>query len=996
MFETWMRKYEDLALVKKLTVILCLIGLVPTIVTAVIGLYSSWSSIETQKSESLQAIAHLKSDALESYFKNSNNLVLNIANNPMTISAASAFNRTFALYPPFQQTQLASLQRFYQESFREKFTERAGTAPDVDKIFEDIGPKAYALQHAYIAGNPNPLGQKEALTQAGNQEYDFSHRRFHNDFRNYAQRFGLYDIFLVDLASGDIVYSVYKEIDFATNLIDGPFAHSGIGKAFTQVRDHLAEGQPVDTVFVDYEQYRPSYDAPASFIATPVYDDGVAVSVLIVQMPIDQVSSVMSKDYGLGETGESFVIGADKRLRSDTFHNANFTVTSSYINNIIIDTEAVNAAFTSTTLEPDAALYGENYNSKPTLTVYEKVNVSPDVEWIIIVEQESSEALAAVFTLQIIYFLVVVVLVSLVLFTAKTFGLRISRPIQELSSFILTLRQNWHFSDRAKVHSKDETGQAAEALNTMLASLNDAVGAISSTMKGLSKGDFSQRVESDMNGDLLILKRSIDEFAGEIETTVEDIGNVMAKIEQGDFNSRVTVDAQGQLATLKNQVNCSAATTAAFILDAKTAMAALKVGDYNQRVTASAAGDLASLKDSINQSMENTEGIIVNICDVMASMSEGRFGQTVSMDAQGKMNEMKVAVNGASTSTEAVIANIVSVMGQVSNGNFTARCDTAKVSGDLLQLATSVNQSAENIEHILTHTRQVLEQLAQGNLTDHFTLDVQGDYKTLKHGINQTMASLADMLQEIQGTASTVTDKSEETSAEVSELNQQIDTQVKSLKDVSTLMRAMRSNIDEALDHANVSVSVSQTALEHARESEELVKQIENAMVSIIDSSRKMQQIISTIEGIAFQTNLLALNASVEAARAGEQGRGFSVVAGEVRNLAQRSAEAAKEISALITESDERIVLGAEQVNLSGDLLKKITESNNEVCANFERVDISIKAQFDRVRDASDGVDGVGDSIQQSALILSRINDNMDGMSGQAENLNAMIGRFKY
>ncbi|OEE86431.1 chemotaxis protein [Enterovibrio norvegicus FF-162] len=996
MFETWMRKFEDFALVKKLTVILCLIGLVPTIFTAGIGLYSSWSSMETQKSDSLQAIAHLKGDALESYFKNSNSVLLSIANNPMTASAAPAFNNAFNNYPQFKQSQLPDIQRYYQEQFNTKFQEINGIPLDADALFEAIGPQAYALQHAYITNNPNPLGQKQALTQAGNQEYDFTHRRFHADFQNYVENFGFYDIFLVDLESGNVVYSAHKEVDFATNLIDGPFAESGLGHAFSGLRERLAAGQSVKTHFVDYQQYRPSYDAPTSFIATPIYTNGEAVSALIVQLPIDQISAVMGKDYGLGETGESFVIGSDKRLRSDTFHNEELTVLSSFKDNIVVNTEAIDAAMASTTSEPPAALHGDNYNGESTLTVYQKVNVSPDVEWLVVVEQESSEALAAVFTLQIIYLLVVVIMVSLVLFTAKTFGLRISRPIQELSAFILALRQNWNFSNRAKVHSKDEAGQAAEALNTMLASLNDAVGTISTTMNGLSQGDFTQRVNTEMTGDLLVLKRSINEFAGELEATVEDIGNVMSQIEQGDFSNRVVKDAQGQLATLKNQVNSSTATTAAFIADTKTVMAALEVGDYNPRITAPAAGDLASLKESINQSIANTEGIIINICDVMASMSEGRFGQTVSLNAQGKMNEMKMAVNGASTSTGTVIANIVSVMNQVSNGDFSARCDTMNVSGDLRQLATSVNQSAENIEHILTHTRQVLEQLAQGNLTDNFTLDAHGDYKTLKQGINQTMASLAVMLKEIQSTASTVSNTSEETSAEVSGLNQQIVTQVKSLKDVSTLMRAMRSNIDEALDHANVSVSVSQKALEHAQESEVLVKQIESAMVSIIDSSRKMQQIISTIEGIAFQTNLLALNASVEAARAGEQGRGFSVVAGEVRNLAQRSAEAAKEISALIIESDERIVLGAEQVNLSGDLLKKITESSSEVCANFDRVNISIKAQFDRVRDASDGVEGVGDSIQQSARILTRINDNMDGVSGQAENLNAMIRRFKY
>ncbi|MDD1793295.1 methyl-accepting chemotaxis protein [Enterovibrio sp. ZSDZ42] len=996
MLETWMQKFENYALIKKLTVILCLIGLVPTVITAAIGLYSSWASMEAEKSDALQAIAHLKGDAIESYFDNSHRVVLSIAQSPMTLAAAPAFNNTFTLYGDSLPQQFSDIQRFYRKDFLSKFESHANNLPDVEAVADNLSPKALAFQHNYIVNNPNPLGEKDLMRQGGNQEYDFAHRRFHSDFRNYANDFGFYDIFLVDIATANVVYSVYKEIDYATNLDNGPFADSGLSQAFSMVRNQVSSGESVDTVFVDYQQYFPSYNAPASFIAAPVYDNGIAISVIVVQLATDQISAVMSKDYGLGETGESFIIGSDKRLRSDTFHNESLTVDGSFKNNLTLDTDSINAALGSQTKEPDAALHGDNYQGESTLTLYQKVAISPDIEWLVVVEQSESEALSAVNTLKIIYLFVVIIMISLVLFTAKTFGLRISRPIQDLSAFILSLRQHWNFSSRAEVHSKDETGQAAEALNTMLASLNGAVGCISDTMSGLSQGDFSQRVDTDMAGDLLVLKQSINQFAHKIEISVKDIGNVMAKIEQGDFKSRVVVDAQGQLATLKNQVNSSAATTAAFIDDAKMVMGALEVGDYNRRITAPAAGDLASLKESINQSIDNTEGIIVNICDVMASMSEGKFGQTVALNAHGKMNEMKVAVNGASTTTGSVFNNIVSVMEEVSSGNLSARCNTHNVSGDLLQLATSVNQSAENIEHVLTHTREVLDKLAQGNLKDSFSLEVNGDYQTLKSGINQTIMSLADMVHEIQGTASTVTHQSEETSAEVLGLNQQIDTQVKHLKDVSTLMRAMRSNIDEALDHANVSVTVSQKALDHAKESEVLVKQIDAAMMSITDSSRKMQQIISTIEGIAFQTNLLALNASVEAARAGEQGRGFSVVAAEVRNLAQRSAEAAKEISALIIESDERIVLGVEQVSLSGDLLNKITHSNNEVCANFDRVNISIKAQFERVNDASQGVEGVGDSIQQSAQTLHRINDNMDGVSGQAESLNVMIGRFKY
>ncbi|CZF82590.1 Methyl-accepting chemotaxis protein II [Grimontia celer] len=992
-----MQKFEDFALVKKMTVILCLIGFVPTVLTALIGLYSSSNSIEQQKSESLQAIAQLKADALELYFENSKSVLKSIAQNPLTVDAISPLLSSFKDYPEENiQQKMQDLAAFYEETFAPNYQFETDSTLETGQLMQGANAKMISLQHAYIVKNHYPVGQKDQLRQAGRSAYDEVHKNVHSTFRQYLDDFGFYDIFLVSLSTGDVVYSVFKEIDFATNLDEGPYASSGLGDTYRDLKTRLLNGEEVETVFNDYGQYLPSYDTPAAFAATPVYVNGVPKAALVIQLPLDQISKVMSKGYGLGRTGESYIVGPDRKLRSDTFLSEDMTVESAFRENKTISTIAVEAAFNSTSSIPDTAIHGLNYRDHDVFTVFRKVTIGNNTDWVIIVEQDVSEALEAITGLELIYLVVAFVLVALVLFSAKHFGQLIAKPIQELSAFILSLRESWRFSDRANVHSKDETGQAAEALNTMLASLDTAVGSISNTMEGLSEGDFSQRVSSEMTGDLQKLKLSINEFASEIEVTVKGIGDVMAKIEQGNFSSQVTTNAKGQLGVLKAQVNSSARATAAFIEDAKLVMSALEVGDYNKRITTPAAGELASLKDSINQSIANTEGVIVNICDVMEALSQGKFGQTASIEAAGKLEEMKIAVNRASTSINEVIANIVSVMAQVSEGDFSARCQTTKVSGDLLNLANAVNQSATNIDETLAHTHEILEKLSRGDLTETFDHKVSGDYQKLKSGINDTIISLAYMVQEIQGSAATATNSSKETNAEVSNLNSQLDTQIKGLKDVTLRMAAMKSNIEETLDHAKVSVSVSQTALDHAHQSEVLVKEVEDAMKSITDSSRKMQLIIETIEGIAFQTNLLALNASVEAARAGEQGRGFSVVAGEVRNLAQRSADAAKEISSLIKESDTRVTLGAEKVNLSGELLSKITQSNSEVCANFERVNLSIKAQFDRVREASDGVTDVGDNIQQCARILNRINNNMDGVNEQAENLNRMIGRFNY
>ncbi|WP_235869894.1 methyl-accepting chemotaxis protein [Veronia nyctiphanis] len=352
-------------------------------------------------------------------------------------------------------------------------------------------------------------------------------------------------------------------------------------------------------------------------------------------------------------------------------------------------------------------------------------------------------------------------------------------------------------------------------------------------------------------------------------------------------------------------------------------------------------------------------------------------------------------MNLASGSTDKVITSILKVMDAIVDGDFKTRSD-ANAQGGLLKLASAVNGTGEKLQETFSHTQVVMQSLSKGDLTQNFTMTVSGDYSRLKDSTNQTIGNLSGMIQEIQGTASTVNDKTDDASDEVSGLNQQLEEQVQSIQNIGGLMDTMRTSINETLSKARFSSSLSQDALKHAMQGKDVIDDIENAMNAITQSSKQMQQIISVIDGIAFQTNLLALNAAVEAARAGEQGRGFSVVASEVRALAQRSSDAAKEISSLINESDKRISRGVSQVNESGKLLKKITDSNNDVCSNFEQVNQAIQDQFKQVESVSEDVRTVDDNIQLCAEILNRLKSNMDDVSSQADGLTDLIKRFKY
>ncbi|MHA7776211.1 methyl-accepting chemotaxis protein [Roseibium sp. M-1] len=215
------------------------------------------------------------------------------------------------------------------------FTLEAATAFSQAYQALDADP-ATALKQAYISGNPNPLGQKHKLDAAETGTgYDSAHARFHPWFRDFLTERGYYDIFLFNMA-GDLVYTVFKEEDFATNFRgNGPWTDTDLGKAFRAAADTPSGSNQ----FFDFDAYAPSHGAPASFIAKRIEQDGKPIGVLAFQMPIDRINLIMSRTAGLGTTGETVIVGTDGLLRNDS----RFTDTNDILATRISDEAATQA-----------------------------------------------------------------------------------------------------------------------------------------------------------------------------------------------------------------------------------------------------------------------------------------------------------------------------------------------------------------------------------------------------------------------------------------------------------------------------------------------------------------------------------------------------------------------------------------------------------------------------------------------------------------------------
>jgi len=332
----------------RLLLALLAVSLIPLALTGVAMYNSSAEAIKTQAFNQLETVRTITAKSVERYFERLHDQLRVAAEDRMTVDAMRQFAAGFEAAAATDDTKAMaavrrSLDGFYTGEFASEF--RARTKEDVDArpIAEALEDDGATLQDLYIRRNPNPIGSKHLLDAADDDStYTKAHATFHPLFRNMMQRYGLADVFLIDATTGEIVYSVFKEIDFAASLRHGPLAASTFAKAFQEAvgagrRDAVAYGQ--------FAPYLPSLMAPASFMAAPVYDGRDVIGVIAFQIAIDRADAIINETTGMGKTGETYAIGPDRLFRSNSRFAKDLGVESTIINPTIkVDTLPVRTA----------------------------------------------------------------------------------------------------------------------------------------------------------------------------------------------------------------------------------------------------------------------------------------------------------------------------------------------------------------------------------------------------------------------------------------------------------------------------------------------------------------------------------------------------------------------------------------------------------------------------------------------------------------------------
>jgi methyl-accepting chemotaxis protein len=342
----------------------------------------------------------------------------------------------------------------------------------------------------------------------------------------------------------------------------------------------------------------------------------------------------------------------------------------------------------------------------------------------------------------------------------------------------------------------------------------------------------------------------------------------------------------------------------------------------------------------------------------------------------------------------APIRSMSEMAAQLAAGNLTVSGTAVTSNDEIGLLAKSLQTMAANLRRYISDITEQLARISQGDMTSEFELDYIGDFAPIREALLKISESMNTTLQQIDRSAMQVSSGSGQVSSISQALAQGVSKQVGSVNDLSHAIGDVSQKAEETASMVSSVTSTVSKAAEDVGKSNHKADDMLNAMQEIKQSSDKIEQIIKSIDSIAFQTNILALNAAVEAARAGSAGKGFAVVADEVRRLAAKSAEASKQTAALIRTSQEKVHVGFGLAQETAESAQQINQSLQEVIHDISGIDQASKAQTAAVAQISDSIGKVSEVVQTNSATSEECAAASEELSGQADLLRSEVGKF--
>ncbi|AVO30261.1 methyl-accepting chemotaxis protein [Stenotrophomonas maltophilia] len=418
-------------------------------------------------------------------------------------------------------------------------------------------------------------------------------------------------------------------------------------------------------------------------------------------------------------------------------------------------------------------------------------------------------------------------------------------------------------------------------------------------------------------------------------------------------------------------------------------------GELSYRIDASVfPGEYGLMVQETNTLVGSHVQTLHDVLDVVQQYAVGDLSRDIAR-YPGEKAAMTTTVDTVKANLGRINAEIKQLASAAAAGDFSRRGDAQRFDHDFRLMLENLNAMMAVSDDNLGKLSQLLSAIAEGDLTARMHGDYQGVFARMRDDANTTVAQLTQIVGQIQASAGSITLAAGEIASGNSDLSRRTEQQAANLEETAASMEELTSTVRQNAEHARQANQLAIGAHGVASQGGEVVGQVVTTMSAIEASSKKIAEIISVIDGIAFQTNILALNAAVEAARAGERGRGFAVVASEVRTLAQRSAAAAKEIKGLIDDSVGKVAEGSSLVHQAGSTMGEIVASVQRVTDIMAEISAASQEQSAGIEQVNQTVVQMDETTQQNAALVEEATAAARAMEDQAAQLADAVAIFR-